>query len=202
MEYYNGIWCISRNELVDEGIMTSYNYDALAWKKRIKVVRQGKGLGNYALVAVDSLPQRFKEKVAVIFPDAKQVQVEEWVKSNYIYDQKAAAFFGSPKKCGITLEPDKVREYVTNASVINTCIKLHDNAGESQRLFGRRYKWEEMTDAIEALRKHFGHTLPSSVLRFRKKVNEYRTTGYGSLISGKFGNQCARLLTKTWKRRV
>ena len=197
MEYYNGIWCISTRELFDSGIVSESNYRNWVNRKRVEVVKRGGGAkGSVALVAVDSLPQRFKEKVAVIFPDAKQVQVEDWVKSNYIYDQKAAAFFGSPKKCGLTLEPDKVREYVTNASVINTCIKLHDNAGESQRLFGGRYKWEEMTVAIEALRKHFGHTLPSSVLRFRKKVNEYRTNGYGSLISGKFGNQCARLLTK------
>lgn len=202
MEYCNDIWCISRNELVDEGIMTPPNYKQLCARGRIEVVRQGKGLGNYALVAVDSLPQRFKEKVAVIFPDAKQVQVEEWVKSNYVTDPVATAFFFSKEKCGVELLPEKAQEYVTNASVINTCIKLYNTASDCQRLFGGRYKWEEMTAAIEALRKHFRHTLPASVLRFRKKVNEYKANGYGSLISGKFGNQCARKVSYRTERLI
>lgn len=202
MEYCNDIWCISRNELVDEGIMTPPNYKQLCARGRIEVVRQGKGLGNYALIAVDSLPQRFKEKVELIFSNAKQVQLEEWVKSNYVTDPVATAFFFSKEKCGVELLPEKAQEYVTNASVINTCIKLYNRAGDCQRLFGGRYKWDEMTDAIEALRKHFRHTLPSSVLRFRKKVNEYKANGYGSLISGKFGNQCARKVSYRTERLI
>ncbi len=202
MEYCNDIWCISRNELVDGGIMTPPNYKQLCARGRIEVVRQGKGLGNYALVAVDSLPQRFKEKVEFIFSNAKQIQLEEWVKSNYVTDPVATAFFFSTEKCGVELPPEKAQEYVTNASVINTCIKLYNRASDCQRLFGGRYKWEEMTAAIEALRKHFRHTLPASVLRFRKKVNEYKANGYGSLISGKFGNQCARKVSYRTERLI
>ena len=37
-----------------------------------------------------------------------------------------------------------------------------------------------------------GHTLPASMLRFRKKVNEYQRDGYQCLISRKFGNQASR----------
>ena len=54
MEYYEGKLCISARELVDKGIMTKANYAQKAWKGQIDVVRQGKGLGNYALVAIDS----------------------------------------------------------------------------------------------------------------------------------------------------
>ena len=49
-----------------------------------------------------------------------------------------------------------------------------------------------MATVIETLREEFGHDLPASTLRFRKKVNEYKQYGYECLISGKFGNQCAR----------
>lgn len=49
-----------------------------------------------------------------------------------------------------------------------------------------------MAAAVDSLRVQFGHTLPGSMLRFRKKVAEYRREGYGCLISGKFGNQSAR----------
>lgn len=138
----------------------------------------------------------------MIFSNAKQIQLEEWVKSNYVTDPVATAFFFSTEKCGVELPPEKAQEYVTNASVINTCIKLYNRASDCQRLFGGRYKWEEMTAAIEALRKHFRHTLPASVLRFRKKVNEYKANGYGSLISGKFGNQCARKVSYRTERLI
>ena len=60
---------------------------------------------------------------------------------------------------------------------------------------GESYKWDQMAKAIEALRDEYGHTLPASTLRFRKKVTEYRREGYGCLISGKFGNQSARKVT-------
>lgn len=59
-----------------------------------------------------------------------------------------------------------------------------------------------MADAIEALRTELGHTLPTSTLRFRKKKNEYRREGYGCLISGKFGNQNKRLVTKAVEEAV
>lgn len=49
-----------------------------------------------------------------------------------------------------------------------------------------------MATTIETLREEFGHDLPASTLRFRKKVNEYKQYGYECLISCKFGNQSAR----------
>lgn len=89
---------------------------------------------------------------------------------------------------------------MVNASVLNTCIKLYDNASASQRLFGRDYDWSRMTAVIESLRVQYGHTLPASVLRFRRKVNDYRKYGYAALVSGKFGNKNAQLLTDKEER--
>lgn len=197
MEYCNGTYCISYPELIEGGIMSGENYKKLASRGRFDVVRRGGGAaGCYALVAVDSLPDRYRAKVDKVYPNSKQAHVEAWVMSNYIRDEEAAAFFYSPKLCGITLEPDKANEYTINASVLNACIKLHERATTAQKLFGGRYDWTMMAAAIESLRKRFGHTLPASTLRFRKKVNDYKTNGYACLISGKFGNQCARILTK------
>ena len=76
--------------------------------------------------------------------------------------------------------------------MLNCCIKLYDRASTARKLMGEKYNWDWMVDAIEALRTELGHTLPTSTLRFRKKVNEYRCEGYACLISGKFGNQSAR----------
>lgn len=192
MEYYGNKLCISARELVDGGIMTLPNYKALSARGRIDVVRSGKGLGRYALVAVDSLPSTYRERVEEAYPGGDSVRLSGWILSNYEMDQAAVAFFHDRKKTGLDLSEDKKREYIINASVLNTCIKLYERARDSQKLFCGKYNWEMMSTTIETLRTELGHTLPASTLRFRKKVNEYRQLGYVCLISGKFGNQSAR----------
>ncbi len=202
MEYYGNRLCISMRDLVDGGIMSEPNYKQLASRGRLEVVRKGRGQGCYALVAVDSLPQRYKDKVEEVYPGGAQARLEGWIKSNYEVDPEATVFFFSKEKCGIDLPRETAREYITNASVMNTCIRLYSRAATAQKLFGGKYDWGKMTAAIETLRKHFGHTLPASTLRFRKKVNDYKTYGYASLISGKFGNQSARKVDHKTERLI
>lgn len=191
MEYYNGKLCISMRELVDSGIMTIPNYKQLAARKKIDIARRG-DRGGCALVVVDSFPPRYKEDIYTRFPDSDSVRLAGWVRSNYEIDQSAVVFFHDPEKTGLDLKPEKIREYITNASVLNTCIRLYDNARTYQRIAGDKYDWGKMAAAVDSLRVQFGHTLPGSMLRFRKKVAEYRREGYVCLISGKFGNQSAR----------
>lgn len=178
-------------ELVDGGIMTIPNYKQLAARKKIDIARRG-DRGGCALVVVDSFPPRYKEDIYTRFPDSDSVRLAGWVRSNYEIDQSAVVFFHDPEKTGLDLKPEKIREYITNASVLNTCIRLYDNARTYQRIAGDKYDWGKMAAAVDSLRVQFGHTLPGSMLRFRKKVAEYRREGYGCLISGKFGNQSAR----------
>ncbi len=190
-------------DLVDGGIMSEPNYKQLASRGRFDVVRRGGGAaGCYALVAVDSLPQRYQDKVNEVYPGGAQARLEGWIKSNYEVDQAATAFFFDKGKCGVALTADKAKEYITNASVLNTCIKLYERASTAQRLFGGKYDWSMMATTIETLRKHFGHTLPASTLRFRKKVNDYKANGYACLISGKFGNQSARKVDHKTERLI
>ena len=191
MEYYNGKLCISMRELVDGGIMTIPNYKQLAARKKIDIARRG-DRGGCALVVVDSFPPRYKEDIYTRFPDSDSVRLAGWVRSNYEIDQAAVVFFHDREKTGLDLKPEKIREYITNASVLNTCIRLYDNARTYQRIAGDKYDWGKMAAAVDSLRAQFGHTLPGSMLRFRKKVAEYKRDGYGCLISGKFGNQSAR----------
>lgn len=193
MEYYEGRLCVSARELVDGGIVSKTNYQNWTQRKIVDVARRGGGaVGNYALIVVDSLPRIYKEKVQELYPDGDLTHLKLWVCSNYETDQNAVAFFHDRDKTGLELSPEKIKEYVTNASVLNCCIKLYNRAATAQKLMGRKYNWEDMAQAIKALKDEFGHTLPTSALRFRKKVNEYKREGYGCLISGKFGNQNTR----------
>jgi hypothetical protein len=178
------------------------NYKRLSAANKLKVARQGKGLGSYALVVVDSLPDRFKEKVYEVYPDGNKVMLDGWVRSNYELDHGAVIYFNDVAKTGVCLNEDKKREYIVNASVLNCCIKLYKNASDYRRLMGDTYDWSMMAASIESLRRQFGHTLPASTLRFRKKVAEYKREGYGCLISGKFGNQSARKVDHKTERLI
>lgn len=203
MEYYGNRLCISARELVDGGVMTQSNYKQMANRGRFDVVRRGGGSSNnYALVAVDSLPESYREKVEELFPGGDKVRLAGWVRSNYEVDPMANAFFYSKEQVGFELPPEKIKEYVTNASVLNCCIRLYERASTSQKLMGGKYNWEMMAAAIESLRDQFGHTLPASTLRFRKKVAEYKREGYACLISGKFGNQSARKVDHKTERLI
>lgn len=192
MEYCGQRLCISQTDLVGSGVMTAACYRQLAHRGSIEVVRKGGGLGNIAMVAVDSLPDRYKEKVETLFPGGMQERLKGWICSNYERDQAAVAWYHDKGKTGIDLPEEKVNEYVVNASVLNCCIQLYERATTAQKLFGGKYNWDQMGSVLEILKKEYNHTLPTSALRLRKKVNEYKTGGYAALISGKFGNQSAR----------
>ena len=191
MEYINGTYCISYRELIDGGIVTQGNYKNWLRRDRVIKVNEGKGLGNRAMIAVDSLPEPYRNKAKEVY-GGKEAQLRAWIRSNYTVDHEATNYFFDFEKCGVELKDDRAREYVTNASVLNTCIRLYDDAKARRRLMGEKYDWSMMATVIETLRAEFHHTLPTSVQRFQKRVSEYRSKGYASLMSGKFGNQNTR----------
>lgn len=202
MEYYGNTLCISARELVDGGIMTASNYKQLSARERINVVRSGKGQGRYALVAVDSLPTKYRKAVELEFPGGPEIRLRGWIISNYELDQHAVCYFHNRQETGLELSADKISEYVVNASVLNTCIKLYNRASAYRKLMGEKYDWYMMAKTIAVLKDTYHHTLPESPLRFRKKVNEYKSGGYGVLISGKFGNQNTRKVDHKTERLI
>jgi hypothetical protein len=190
-------------ELVSDGVMSVPNYKRLSAAGRFEVARRGGGSANsYALIVVDSLPTRYREVVTSRHPEGGNVLLAGWVRSNYERDQAAATYFFSPEKCGLQLPAEKAQEYVTNASTLNCCIRLYERAATAQKLMGGKYDWTQMAECIESLRDQFGHTLPTSPLRFRKKVAEYKREGYACLISGKYGNQSARKVDHKTERLI
>lgn len=205
MEFFDNKLCISFRELVDGGIMTVPNYKYMASSGRIKVVRRGGGAkGNGALIVIDSLPTSYKEKVEEKYPGGNAVLLRGWIISNYELDQAAVAFFmdWAARQSSDKASDELARKYAINASVLNTCIKLYNRSRDYRKLMGEKYDWSMMATTIETLREEFGHDLPASTLRFRKKVNEYKQYGYECLISGKFGNQIARKVDHKTERLI
>lgn len=195
MEYYDGRLCVRPSELFENGIVTESNYRNWINRDRVEVARRGGGSkDSYALIVLESLPDKYRAKAEEVLGNGDEVLVAGWFRENYQLDQAAVTFFTnwSAKYPSDKATAEKARVYAINASVLNTCIRLYERAATAKRLMGESYRWDKMARAIESLREQFGHTLPSSTLRFRKKVNDYKANGYPSLISGKFGNQCAR----------
>ena len=167
MEYYGNTLCISARELVDGGIMTASNYKQLSARKRINVVRSGKGQGRYALVAVDSIPTIYRKMVDELYPGGDTVRLEGWITSNYETDQAAVAFFNDRAKTGLDLTQEKVKEYVVNASVLNTCIKLYNRASASKKLMGEKYDWEKMATTMKRWQPPSKHSKINLAIRYQ-----------------------------------
>lgn len=202
VEYYEGRLCIPAKELVERGLVSEANYKKMAIRKKFDVARTARGLGNYALVAVDTLPAAMKEAVKRAYPNLRIVRLVNWVRENYDYDQRAYAFFSDPAQCGVELPRRHVREYTVNAGVISAAVALYNSAKAQHTVMGEAYDWDMMAEAIDVLKQEYGHTLPTSTLRFRKKVAEFRKKGYACLISGKFGNQSARKVDHRTERLI
>lgn len=202
VEYYEGRLCIPAKELVERGLVSEANYKKMAIRKKLDIARTARGLGNYALVAVDTLPAAMKEAVKRAYPNLRIVRLVNWVRENYDYDQRAYAFFSDPAQCGVELPRRHVREYTVNAGVISAAVALYNSAKAQHTVMGEGYDWDMMAEAIDVLKQEYGHTLPTSTLRFRKKVAEFKKKGYACLISGKFGNQSARKVDHRTERLI
>ena len=202
VEYYEGRLCIPAKELVERGLVSEANYKKMAIRKKLDIARTARGLGNYALVAVDTLPAAMKEAVKRAYPNLRIVRLVNWVRENYDYDQRAYAFFSDPQQCGVELPRRHVREYTVNAGVISAAVALYNSAKAQHTVMGEGYDWDMMAEAIDVLKQEYGHTLPTSTLRFRKKVAEFKKKGYACLISGKFGNQSARKVDHKTERLI
>lgn len=81
MEVYNGHICVTVAELTDsvsgEQIMSRENYDVLVRRKRLNILRPGKGLDSYALIEWASLPLRFKERYIAKYGDPERIIMEK-----------------------------------------------------------------------------------------------------------------------------
>lgn len=212
MEWYNGAWCVTIDELTRDDrtqdnqnetlapILVRSNYDTMAKRGKIKVVRQGKGKGNYALIAFDSLPAGMQERLRMKYPDmSREMQrltnpAFALFRKAYERDYKALAhYIGVLQGLAQSLTEERLmqlaNEYATNASVIQAVLKLRRENELYRKVRGRRgVSWADMSEVIKFYQSEYGHTLGVSPTRFAQWVRKYEAEGYDALISRKFGN--------------
>ena len=178
-------------------IMSVPNYKKLAARKEINVVRQGKGLGSYALIEIATMPLRFQERIKLKYGDMKEDIIRNWLGSHYHIDAKAREFYTRFRfDNGDALPPEHIQEYTVNASVIEAVMRAMEDATFMRKAMkAGPVNWGELAGAISYYQAEFGHTLPVSSNRFKKRVNDFKANGYESLISRKFMNQNRRKVT-------
>ena len=186
---------LSEEELAP--IMSIPNYKKLAAKEKINVVRSGRGLGGYVLVEIATMPLRFQERIKLKYGDMKEDVIRNWLGSHYHIDAKAREFFTRFRfDNGDALPPEHIQEYTVNASVIEAVMRAMEDATFMRKAMkAGPVNWGELAGAISYYQAEFGHTLPVSSNRFKKRVNDFKANGYESLISRKFMNQNRRKVT-------
>lgn len=186
---------LSEEELAP--IMSIPNYKKLAAKEKINVVRSGRGLGGYVLVEIATMPLRFQERIKLKYGDMKEDVIRNWLGSHYHIDAKAREFYTRFRfDNGDALPPEHIQEYTANASVIEAVMRAMEDATFMRKAMkAGPVNWGELAGAISYYQAEFGHTLPVSSNRFKKRVNDFKANGYESLISRKFMNQNRRKVT-------
>lgn len=186
---------LSEEELAP--IMSIPNYKKLAAKEKINVVRSGRGLGGYVLVEIATMPLRFQERIKLKYGDMKEDVIRNWLGSHYHIDAKAREFYTRFRfDNGDALPPEHIQEYTVNASVIEAVMHAMEDATFMRKAMkAGPVNWGELAGAISYYQAEFGHTLPVSSNRFKKRVNDFKANGYESLISRKFMNQNRRKVT-------
>ncbi|WP_239454800.1 hypothetical protein [Odoribacter splanchnicus] len=160
-------------------------------------MRQGKGLGSYALIEIATMPLRFQERIKLKYGEMKEDILRNWFIGHYHIDAKAREFYTRFRfDNGDTLPPEHIQEYTVNASVIEAVLRAMDDATFMRKAMkAGPVNWGELAGAISYYQAEFGHTLPVSSNRFKKRVNDFKSNGYESLISRKFMNQNRRKVT-------
>ncbi len=223
MEHYNGILCISGRELIrseynPNGLVPDTTYRNWTNRKRIKVLRAGKGEGNYALIQFDSLPPKYQQLAKERFGDPEVESQKQGIMDYLELDQAAIDYFKNFRVGYDSNEkglPEDIQVlYSNNASVLNALKKAWDehvlySRGKNKRPMAGKF-WGRAAKAIQNLPKDWKCDLPKNPKRLRIKLEDYLQFGYSEILSGKWGNkntvkitdEVGKWLVVQWSARV
>ena len=191
MEYYNNILCVQVSELIGAGIVTESYYKQLNARKQVNVIRRA-CRNTPALIAVDSLPKRYRDRMIEVLGNPKDVAPRQTFEDRVIPDPSAMQFFSGYRTIsGKQLPDEKIREYCQNAAVLNA---LQSALSEKKSVFSNRGTkiWDTAAQTLGQLKAKLGHTLPENPIRLKDKYRNYIKEGYSTLVSGKFCNKNSR----------
>lgn len=192
--YHNNILSIPASLLYDDWRLMSYSaYLKNCQRKKLVQSREGKGLGNEALLDYYRLPEHIKEICKEKLGNPEDVTTINLLEPYIVPDAKAAEFFSSHRNPdGKSLSKEKQIERTTNCCILNAIQTVFNNHGLKGRIFGKKKTkiWENVSDAVNQLNdKRWQHNLPSVAKRLKERYERYVSEGYASFIHKNEGNQ-------------
>lgn len=194
IQWVNNILCVQGGWLYGEdGIMTKSCYNDLAQRKDIEVIQRA-CRNRPALVAYESMPERFKSAI-----ESKIGDVYEYVKENELLkhireDQKALKFFrdhrfGEDRK----LPDEAILEYYSNVKVMNAVNEVITVRRQMRRKLGKKSMaevWKDVASSVARIDKRkIPHSLPLHPRRLQEKLSDYLKEGPEVFIHGGFCNK-------------
>lgn len=207
MEYYNNTLTVEVNWLVSEGIISAENLRQLSSRDRVNVVRRG-CRNTPALVAYDSMPERFKSKISkrVGGDPYKQAQINQ-LEIRIEANVRTNDFFEDYKLTdGRNLPKETRREYYTNAIVLDAIKRMINDKKSKRSSLGHETTrgWDKISEYVQELdRSKYPHSLPANSRRLEEKYSVYNMTiptkkhtrvGIESLIHKNFMNKNAGIV--------
>ena len=201
-EFYKNVLAVPAVSLFEDNvIMSKSNYNALCQRGVLKKLRDGKGLGNHALVEFDTIPERFRVKIVnkLGYPPKKQVQhqILKYLKDDY----EAIDFFATYElEENRTLSPEHQEQYCADAKMLHALdFYIKEMQAFRKSRGGSLTKiWDDAAQAVKEVKEQTGHNLPGTARRLKDKLESFKKEGYKSLISEKFlGKNAAKVKDTT-----
>lgn len=191
MEYYNNILTVEAGWMIDQGVMSATNYRNLTNRGDIQVVRRA-CRNTPALVAYDSMPDRYKKAIVERVGDPRKQARQNVLEGLIEHSAAATAFFEDYMiDDDRHLPSDKRREYYANAVVLDAVKRLIESRNSKRKALGNRATrfWDEISEAVQELDlTKWPHTLPANARSLERKYQRYLAEGYGSLVHKAYQN--------------
>ena len=187
--YQQSTLCVESSWLYNvANLFTEGYYHKLVERNQIKRLTKG-GNGRKALVAYESIPDRFKkiirEKVGDPYASVKNIVFGDYMD----WDHNAEHYFRDYLlDNGQHLPEEKQKEYTHQAIMFNAVKHIATNVVVQKRFGGKKQMWDRMLEAIGNLPENWLHTRYKNVLSFKRAVKKYEDEGYSSIVSGKWMN--------------
>lgn len=189
MEYYNNILCFEAGWLIDNKIFSKSNYDQLVNRRHLQVVRRA-SRNTPALVAYDSIPDRFKSAIIEKIGGNPYKLIKLNILDDLIeHDAEASKFFEDFKLSDGRCLPKQTRnEYYYNAIILNAITKLIEQiAVKKAKGHKTGGQWNYLNNLVQELdHTKYPHALPDNFESLKRKYDKYIAGSYITLIHANF----------------
>ena len=208
--FQNNILSIPARLLYDDWKVMSYNtYKSYSQRGKLQVTQAGKGQGNEAWVAFESLPVvkgvNVKEFCVRMLGKPEEAHIVTNVLEEYIVpDPEAINFFAEHRKPnGKSLPLPQQREKATSAMILGAIETLLKSRPLTAKAFGKRKTqiWQNISEAVNALNpEKWSFSLPNNPRSLQRKYNQFLTERYATFIHKGEGSDNAKVVTPTMER--